>query len=200
MPTRTEILNMAISHLGIGKEVANIVTEDTEEARAGRRFYDTAKDVVSTSIPWPFLTKIDTLGLVEEEPNTEWGYSYRYPSDCVFIERVLSGFRNDQLETRVPYKIARDASGILIFTDMDDAVIEYRVRADDPQFYPSDYTLALSYYLAMLMAPRLTKGDPNKLGIQAGQMYTLTVAAAQNRALNEPQDDKLPEADYVAGR
>lgn len=200
MASRTEILNMALGHIGIAKPVANITTETSNEASSGRRYYDIARDTVSTSIPWPFLTKIETLGLVESEPNTEWGYSYRYPSDCLFIERILSGIRNDSGETRSPYKIAQDASGVLIFSDQDDAIAEYRVRADNPQIYPQDYTLALSYFLAGLMAPGLTKGDPNKLGQRAFQMYSLTITAAQNRALNEPQDEQVPEASWVEGR
>lgn len=200
MASKTEILNMALSHIGIGKEVANIVTENSEEARAGRRFYDIASRKVSTVIPWPFLTKIQALALVETEPNTEWAFSYRYPSDCLYIERILSGVRNDSRETRVPYKIAQDSSGKLIFSDEDDAVVEYRISPTDPQTFPEDYTLAFSFYLAVLIAPRLTKGDPNKLGARAAQLYTLTIGEAQDRALNEQQDEEEPEADYIAGR
>lgn len=200
MSSKTEILNMALGHIGIGKEVANITTENSEEARAGRRFFDIANRKVSTVIPWPFLTKIAPLGLIETEPNTEWAFSYRYPSDCMNMERILSGIRNDSLETRVPYKIAQDSSGKLIFTDLDDAVAEYRIIPSDTQLFPDDYTLAFSLYLATLIAPRLTKGDFKKLRQETMQLYLLTIGEAKDRALNEPQDDKLPDADYIAGR
>lgn len=200
MSSKTEILNMALSHIGIGEEVGNIGTEKSEEAQAGRRFYDIASQVVSTAIPWPFLTKIQALALIETEPNTEWGYSYRYPSDCTNIRRILSGVRNDSRQTRSPYKIAQDSSGLIIFSDERDAVAEYRVLPNNPQIYPADYTLAFSLWLAVLMAPRLTKGDPKGLRTKSFELYRFEIDAAKTRALNEQQDEEEPEADWIAGR
>lgn len=200
MASKVGIVNLALGHLAVGKEIANLETEKSEEARAGRRFYDVALKVVLRDFPWPFATRITALALVEEEPNTEWGYSYRYPSDCLYFRRILSGLRNDSRQSRAPYRVARDASGLLIFTDQQDAEAEYTILANAPQFYPPDFELALSYYLASLMAPHVTGGDHFKLGERALQLYSLHLSTAQSNAGNEEQAEEEPEAESIRAR
>lgn len=200
MASKVGIVNIALSHIGIGKEVANLETEKSEEAGAARRLYDSALNTIVRSAPWPFLTKIVTLPLIEEEPTTEWGYSYRYPSDCKFIRRILSGIRNDDRQTRAPYLIAQDDGGLIMYTDQEDVEIEYTVKADNPALFPDDFTLALSYLLASLMAPRLTGGDQFKLGDKALQKYGLMVGVAEANAFNEEQDEEVPDAEWLRDR
>lgn len=199
MSSKTEIVNLALTHLGVGKEIAALETENSEEARAARRVYDTARDTVLQDCPWPFATRIAALALVEEEPNTEWAFSYRYPSDCIYLRRVLSGLRNDTRQSREPYKIAGDSSGKLIYTDSQDAQIEYTAKSDNPQVYPSDFVMAFSYLLAFLMGPRLA-GDRTKLIDRAFALYQQSVSVAKAAALNEQQDEKVPEAELIIGR
>ncbi len=71
MSTKTEILNMALAHIGVSKKVGNFDTEDSKEANAGRTFFDIARDNVLRDTQWPFTTKIEALALIEEEPNNE---------------------------------------------------------------------------------------------------------------------------------
>lgn len=201
MASKTEILNMALSHLGISKDVANIDTEQgSEEATAGRRFYDIARDYTATRIAWPFLAKLAALALIEKTPNSEWAFSYRYPSDCKYMKRILSGIRNDSRQTRSPYKIAQDTGGLVIFSDVENAELEYSVVADNPQLYSSDFTLAFSQYLGVLMAPRVTKGDQFNLAAKTLELFRLTVSQAQARALNEEQVEEEPDAEFIRAR
>lgn len=200
MPSKVEIANMALSHLAIGKEIANFETENSEEARAIRRFYEIAKDVTLRDFPWPFATRQGILALIAIEPTTEWGYSYRYPSDCLYVRRILSGIRNDSRQSRAPYKIAQDDSGLILYTDQQDAEIEYTVRADSPNLYPSDFVLAFSYYLAHLTAPRLTGGDQFKLGAMALKLYSFEIGRAVSRSFNEEQVEEPVESEYIRAR
>ena len=200
MSTKTEILNMALSHIAVSKRVANFDTEDSEEARMGRLFYDVARDNTLGDIVWPFTTKIVALALIEEEPNTEWGYAYQYPSDCITLRRVLSGIRRDTRQTRVSTKIAQGAGGKVIWTDSEDAQIEYTVRNPDPSMYSSYIVMALSLYLAHLIAPSLTKGDKNKLGERALRLFEWEMTKAEAHALNEQQDEEAPESEFVRAR
>ena len=91
MASKTEIGNLALSHIGIGKEVANIETEQSAEASALRRVYDTALRKTLRDFNWPFARVIADLGLIEEDPTDEWDFSYRVPSDCVSFRRIPSG-------------------------------------------------------------------------------------------------------------
>lgn len=198
--SKTEICNLALSHLGIAKEIANLDTENSAEANAMRRFYETARDEILRDFNWSFTTKFATLALIEEDPTTEWAYSYRYPSDCLKLRRILSGTRNDSRQTRVPYKIGQDNEGVLLYTDMQDAVIEYSVKIEETNLYPSDFTMALSYKLAFYAAPRLAAGDPFGLRNSAAQMFSMTMAKAAHTSLNEEQVEEDPQAEWIRAR
>ena len=200
MASETEICNQAISHLGIGKEIADLDTEASAEASACRRFYDLCRDTVLRDFDWPFASNFFTLGLIEEDPNTEWDYSYRYPSNCLKIIRILSGKRQETTTSKEPYKIARDTTGRLIYADKEDACIEYTEKVTNPGHYTPDFTLALSYRLAVFISPRVMQGDPFKLGSAAMQMYQMEISKAKTLALNEAQTDIKQDSEFIQTR
>lgn len=200
MASETAICNMAISHLGVGKEIANIDTEQSEEASACRRFFDTARDATLRDFPWPFATKQVALSLIETFTAGEWTYSYRYPSDCVKAKRILSGDRNDNHQSRVPYKILKDGAARIIYTDTADAELEYTERVEDTSYWPPDFELAFSFRLAAYIAPRLAKGDPFNLRKEAMAMYDLELSRAKAASINEEQTDELPDSEFVRVR
>lgn len=196
----TDICNMALGHLGSSLEIANYETENSQEARACRRYFEPARDTTLKKFPWPFATQFYTLGLVEEDPTTEWAFSYRYPSDTLQFRRLLSGTRNDTRQSRVPYRVVKDSAGLLIYTDCEDAVGEYTVRVSNASFYPVDFTLALSYLLASMIAPQITSGDQFKLGEKALKMWDFEINQARADAWNEQQDEEVPESEFVRAR
>lgn len=200
MPTPTEICNLALSHIGVGVEIANLESETSQEAKACRRFYDTALRVTLRDFPYPFARVFETAQLVEESPTTEWSYSYRYPSNCLKLKRILSGTRNDNRQTRVPYVIGGDAAGMLIYTDETEAVYEYIKLITDTSRWTEDASLAFSFRLAAYIAPRLTGGDPFKMGDRAIRFYTTEVSMAKANAVNEQQDEEKPESEFIRAR
>lgn len=200
MASSVEICNLALSHLGVGKEIANLETENSEEASACRRFYEPTIRKTLQDFPWPFATRFVDLALVEEDPTDEWDYSYRYPSDCLKIRRIMSGARQDSMASRIAYRIASDATGRIILTDEPEASIEYTVEPPDTSMFDDLFVEAVSYYLAFQIAPRVTGGDPFKLGDRAGQMYSATMARAQASALREDVGDVPLEAAHIRGR
>lgn len=200
MSSKTEICNLAITHLGVGKTIDDVDTESSEEALICRRYYDTVRDMTLRDYAWPFATKISSLALVESNPNTEWDYSYRYPSDALYIKRILSGVRNDNRQSRASYKIVRDDTGLLIYTDERGASIEYTAKTSDPTFYPSDFIMALSLHIAVYIAPKLTKGDPFGMANKVMQMYEMEISRAKAKAANEEQLDQRPDSEFIRVR
>ena len=200
MASITDICNMAISHLGISKDIANVTTEQSAEAKACRRFLDIARETVLKDYNWPFATKMATLNLVEEDPNDEWAYSYRYPSDCLYARRILSGFRDDTDLTRIPYKITQDSTGILIYCDTENAILEYTLNTKNVDLFSSDFKFALSYRLAHYIAPRITAGDPFGLGDKALQKYVLEIQRASANAFNEDKSSLPLTTDSISAR
>ncbi len=200
MPTPTEVANLALSHIGVGKEIANLETEESQEAKACRRYFPTALEMTLRDFPYPFARVFAAAQLVEENPTVEWGYSYRYPSTCMKLKRILSGLRNDNRQSRVPYVIGKDAQGKLIYTDQQNAQIEYIELVTNTSHFSPDAAMALSFRLAAYIAPRLTGGDPFKMGDRAIRFYLTEVSMAKANAVNEQQDEELPESEFIRSR
>jgi len=198
--SKTVICNLAISHLGIGKEIANLDTEKSEEAQACRRFYELARKKVLRDFNWPFATKRVVLSLIEDNPNDEYGYSYRYPSDCINIHKIFSGTRNDTRQSRVHFSIGKDSSARVIFTDEENAEVQYTEDLNNPLFFPPDFELAFSYFLASLVASRLTKGDPFGLRSSALEAYAAAISDTKAGSLNEEQAEENPVSEFERNR
>lgn len=200
MASKVGICNFALGHLGLGKEIANFETEKSQEAASCRLYYETALKQTLRDYDWPFATKIAALNLIEETPNVEWGYSYRYPTDCVKFRRILSGVRIETRTQRVPLKIAKDSAGRIIFTDRQEAEGEYTEYVTNPALYPEDFTMALSLRLAAYIAPRVTAGDPYKLAERATRLYLAELGMAEATSGNEEQTDPEPDSEMISGR
>jgi len=200
MLSKTDIANMAISHIGYGKEISNLALENSEEASVCRRFYDISRDSTLRDFPWPFAMVSASLNLIEENPNSEWSYSYRYPSDCIYVRRIISGDKRESRDDRVPYKIGKDGSGLLIYTDQSSAEIEYTQKIDDPSFYTSEFSASLSLRLASYISTRLTKGDPFSLRKNIMSLYAEEIEKVKTNSLNEEQSVKEPESEFIRGR
>lgn len=195
MASKTEICNMALSHIS-NKEIADYDTEQSEEGRTCRIFYPTALTATLRDFYWPFATRTKALSLVASNPTPEWQYSYRYPSDCVDIKRILSGYRNDTRQSRVPFIISNDDTGSLILTDMAEAKAEYTVNNVSTERFPPDFLLGLSYRLAHFLVPRMTSGDPFKMKSEILALYDKEIAKAKANARNEGQFDEDPASEF----
>jgi hypothetical protein len=198
--SETAVCNLALGHLGISAEINNLTTEKSAEASACRRYFSTARDVALRDLKCTFATEFATLALVEENPNEEWAYSYRYPSDCLSFRRILSGTRNDTIETRVSYRLASDDAGKLIYTDKASAECEYTRMVDNVLLWPDDVIMAVSLLLAGLISPRVTRGDGVKLGDRALGLYDTMKRAAESNAEGEEQNEQPPEAESIRAR
>jgi hypothetical protein len=198
----TTIANLALSHVGVGKEIAALETENSNEANACRRYFVPSRQLTLRAFAWPFAMNQAALTLVEENPTTEWAFSYVYPADCLRDIRILSGVRNDTRQSRVPYKVINDQvnSRLLIYSDMEDAILEYTVDVVNSALFPADFMMAHSYRLGYLIAPRLTKGDPFKLGQSCMNMFAETISSARANALNEEQAEEEVDSEFIRGR
>ncbi len=60
--------------------------------------------------------------------------------------------------------------------------------------------MAFSFLLASYIAPRLTGGDPFKMGSRAIELYQYEIGKAKSTALIEEQDEELPDSEYIRTR
>lgn len=206
--TSLQVSNMALSHIGAGEITA--LSDTSATADAINAFLEITREQTLKDFPWPFatytadatVTSPGGFALVEEDPNDEWGFSYRYPTDCVEIRRIWSGLRMDEPGSRVPYRIGYDgttttATGRLIFTDMEDAVIEYTALVTDMTIYPPDFVMAWSYRLAWHIAPRLAMNFTPDTAKYLMQQYAMQIMRAQANSANEEQPDRPSESEWT---
>ena len=189
-----------MSHLGVAKEIADVETEQSQEAVTCRRFYRDALKCVFRDFPWSFATRTQALALVAENPDAEWSYSYAYPTDCSRLNKIQSGTSFDNRSTRVNYRLENNGSQLLIYTNQQNAVAEFVQYTENIDLYPPDFKMAFSFFLAALTAPRLTKGDPFKMKSEMMAMYYQWLSEAKANGLNEEQWPSEPPSDLIRGR
>jgi hypothetical protein len=204
MASPTEIANMALGHLGQSFQIADLDTEQSNEANVMRLFYPIVRDAVLTERRWPFTEKIRDLSLITDEPEgDEWNYLYQYPSDCLSFWRILSGTTQDTIDSQVPYRIVANPNqtGLkAILTNEQNATGEYCRRSDDPTIYSPNFTLAVSFKLAFMIAPALTTGDPKNLRKSCFDLYAQTMSQAAAQAFNEQRLGPKPESEFIRVR
>lgn len=198
------ICNMALAHLADGKGIASF-TERSAEARASLLWYEQTRDELLREFPWPFAQRRGALTLIAVltgVTGAEWGYSYRVPAGTLAIRSVLSpyGFRIPSHVNRVPWLLESDATGQVLYTDLQDAQLVYTLRVTDVAQYPADFTRVLALKLAANMAPALTAGDPQKLGNRALQLAEMELSKAKATALNEQLPDRPADSEFIAAR
>ena len=200
--TKTDIVNMALAHLGINVSIADLDKDRSQEALACRLFYYDHRDNLLRSYPWPFCTSFGTLALVTDftaVAGAEWRYSYRVPGNVLMVRRVAGFKRTDSRQSRIPYRVMSDSQGELLYTDMQNAEIEFTQKLEE-QYFKTDFVQAQALGLAVLVAPKLTAGDPFGLGKRAAALYTVALTAAQANASNEEQPDQNVEAESIRAR
>lgn len=199
MASKVEICNLALAHLGQKNGIVSF-TERSNAANTCNQFYDTVRNLVLRSFPWSFATKIVSLALVEEDPNEEWLYSYRTPTDCLQTRKIQSGTVNDTNETEIKFRNSSDDTGDLILTNKEDAILEYTKIVEESEQFPPDFTMALSALLAFYMAPAIAGQDPFKLGDRALAIYNGVIGKAESKSLNEEVNDTAPESEFIRER
>lgn len=171
MTTSTDIANMALRNIANSNEIANLDTDTSKQAKACRAFYQISLLHLLRRRHWRFARKVAELVIVDPNPDSHYEYAYRYPADCIEFRNVRSSERVMNETTLIAHDIIPDADGRLVVTDEPDACGEYTYMVSNPDHWPPDFILALSFHLSTLLAPSLTSGDPFQMGKQAAMLY-----------------------------
>ncbi len=203
--TDTEIANFTLAHLGSTVQIAALDTENSKEARILRAFWDIAYKKALKDFNWPFSKKTADLNLITDSsdtthPTSVWTYQYGYPADCLKIRRIVSGERFDSADSQVKFELAYGDTGTVVYTDQDEAQVEYTKDVDDTSRWPDDFVMAHSYYLAHLCAPGILGGDAGKIGQRVLEFYLLEISKAMANALTERAEDQEPDCEMIRAR
>lgn len=197
---KTEIANLALSHLGVGATITDLDTDTTIEAKALRTFYQITEEAVLRAFRWGFAKKTATLTLIEENPTMDWFYSYAYPSDCCYAYEIVSPVGNPNRLEEVPYELHKGASQTLIYTNMDEAQLRYIAKIADTDNKPSDFVMAHSLRLAIAVMPKLSKGNYSRLLQNLYGLYNEEIRQAASTNAREQRKRNEPLAELISQR
>ena len=117
-------------------------------------------------------------GTVDAPVNADWTFSYRLPVDCLFARRLArpgTGRRFDASPDM--FRSGTDATGGLLFCDIEEPVLEYTARLDGVVLQGDAlFRDALAWRLAASLAPSLATKDPEAVE-QLGRGPDATAAA-----------------------
>lgn len=214
-----DIANLALIRIGYPQQL-NSFNDGSEAAALLSKWYYNLRDMLLRDFPWPWakasavLAQVSTAG---QMATPEWLYSYRYPTDCLWLRRLfanpqaigivppLTTIPNQQSYTPQPwlradgdptppaFDIAADTAGKLILTDMPNAVAIYTRSVTDPTQFPQDFVSLLAWRVATDMAYALAISDARRK--EAFDAYQFEMNKAKANALNEQQSD-TPTMEY----
>ena len=193
---QVEICNIALGR--IGQETIERMDEASEAARVCRRFYDLVRQTVLRRFPWTFAAKRVRLALLEHK-SPDYKYAYRYPSDALCLRQMFndhfSGLPRDN-----QYKILGSDDGNVIYTNIDDAWIEYTSDVKDPTFWDAQFIEAFAWKLAAEISFALTSNmGITQNCVQAYNAYFMEAAGedAGEENVLDPQLDRLAAARFM---
>lgn len=196
MPTQVDIANMALRRIGVSRRIADIL-EDSVEAQTINDCWEQERDALLESWDWPFATKRAALALIETEPNTDWGYSYQYPVDCLRAIRILAGAGMSWSDP-IPFEVAWDDGRRVILCNAAEPVLQYVHSLEDPLLWPRSFADALAWRIAAEIAGPLSANAGYAANALA--MATAKAAAARASAHNEQMPVLPADPDSIRAR
>ncbi len=195
--SKTSVCNMALLHVGQKKAISNIATDDTEEARVCRVYFDQSRRELLMGHPWRFATQRRALALLSELDSGEWAFQYEYPNRCIVlreIEKVFVEFVEPTLNSAVPFDIGITVDGKqrTILTNAENAVGIYTDDIGALEMFGPLFVSALSYLLAHKVAPSL--GVDIKSRNNVSESFRTAIAEARAEDSSEAQGTPDPPA------
>ncbi len=207
---------MALARIGVAQLITSLVpaVDDTAAAAQCALWYPICRAALLRDFTWPWaqafqeLVQISTTG---ERANGQWMYSYRYPTDALFIRKVATTIpavttdppvtpvtqyvwpypsytlRDDGDALPLPYAIGHDTDGRLIFADAPNLTAWYTKDVDDVVQFAPDFASLLAWRMGMEMAYALAVSDARRKYAQ--DAYESELRKTRANALNEAQSD-----------
>lgn len=194
MASQVDICNLALINLGQSPNIIAVNPPDgSAYAATAVHLYPIALKRVLSEIDWSFATKIVALTAVDVDKPAAWDYAFAVPTD---LERPVMLQESDQEDPNIgiPFEI----NGDVLYCNSDSVVLRYVYLNTNTEKFSSDFVLALSAYLAHLMAVPVTK-DANIAGAWL-KNYQSIVSTAKLRQLEKVVNPVAYETNGIAAR
>ena len=174
----------------IGASPITSFTDGSTEATIATNMYE---DIVRTALcntRWRFSTNQATLNLLSDAPTGRYDRAYQLPSSSLMIHAITV---NDNL---IDYQIYGDKA-YANTTASDSLIADFTFRAGEDTF-PSYFTLAVEYSLAVAFATSVARDGP----MAQSMTVIASQAMAKARSLDAQQQTtrKLSTSRFVTNR
>lgn len=159
------VANLALVRIG-AQSIMDLTTDQSREANLVRLVFENELRATLREFPWPFATVYDNaLAVVDgsdtDPVNADWTYSYRLPADYITARRLVTPNGRRFEPSPYPFKVARDTTGDLLFTDQADPILEYTARIECAvEHADALFRDAFAWRLAATLGPSLAAIDP----------------------------------------
>lgn len=153
--TKPKIYNLALSALLLAKQVIDTETDKSNEVKVLNLHYDIALETTLQDLDLDSLSMPVTLELLAnlDDDTIPWQYVYKYPSNCTYFRRIVSGQVTDNKSTHIAKRVALYDGEKAIFTDEITAQAEIIPTAVPLEALSGMAGMAVAYQLAYLSAP-----------------------------------------------
>jgi hypothetical protein len=129
----------------------------------------------------------------------DWQYAYRWPTDCLKARRLVDDSTGRKFNrSPLPWRIYRDANGLLIATDRQDAVLEYTLLDCDNLWADDIFLDAFTWRLAAALAPGLSRNGLT--AVQCLELFVRQLHRAMTVHMTEQQQEPGGQAEWIEGR
>jgi len=202
MYTKVQIYNLALGALLLDYQIADPESDKSKQCKVLNLHFPTALSQVLQDLDLDSTSEREALELIEENPNDEWLYAYKYPTKCAFLRRIVSGFRKDNRTTSIP-KATGTLNGVkVIYTDEPNAKAEYIHTDLNLNSLNPSALLALAYWLAFLSSSLIVgKGALNiKKSVMADYGLFKIQAQKHDRMESDTFEDLAIDSEFVEAR
>lgn len=187
MYSKTQIFNLAMQALFLQKQIADSETDTSKEAVILRTNWTGALNMALEQMDLDSTAIIDDLELIEEDPNVNWKYAYRYPTSCAFFRRIVSGYFTDDDDTRIDRQIGYLGTDKVIYTNEKEAQGEWIKNDINTADLSVEACLTIAYELArMCVSFMVGKDSANVIKTIEGKyiQYLLAAQAKEGKETN----------------
>lgn len=150
--SRVQIANIALTTY-IGREPIVSLTQDDPNARQVNLHYDDTRQEILSEWAWSFATRRELLVRMGTNNKPEWRSRFAVPNGAISIQWV-----NDPVSAKMAFEsreirdTPRHIEGGFIYSDLEEASIEYTFDNDEPTTYPPKFVQAFAALLASKIA------------------------------------------------
>jgi hypothetical protein len=201
------ICNIALLRVGQLQGITSLDDSSTQ-AQACKKLWDNARDATLEAAPWPFAARRHALTAITDGERGAWEFAYSLPADCIAPRHLDVADADNPLGTyntnpgeaeQLVFRIEGDETvGRVLLTNVEDAVLVYTARIEQPARWNPMARDALAYRLAADLAFGVAKKE--RLGFALMQAFERAIRLAAASSFNQERKEVSPESELILSR